>query len=351
MTLRHSLLVERRERKIPAFPGLGKNMMAAEKAFFSRFDPYFKRINDELSKSLASDIAIIDEIAHYSLLGEGKRLRPLLFVLSGQLCGYGGEEIYHLSTLFEYIHVASLLHDDVLDNAEIRRKKPSVRNVWGNSAAVLGGDFLYAQASSIAAEFGNQDVNELLGRMTKRMVEGQFLELEYTHNWHMTKDNYMEVIVAKTGELMSAACACAALMAGAEKQAVDCLRDFGLNLGIAFQLIDDLLDYTSSEDIMGKPVGKDLREGKITLPLIYLLGELQKGEAESLEDLFKNRKADVDDYRKLFTTVRGRGIIAKIETEAADYVSRASRLLECFSGSPRKRDLLELGDYILTRRH
>jgi octaprenyl-diphosphate synthase len=244
-----------------------------------------------------------------------------------------------------------LLHDDVLDNAEMRRKKPAVRNVWGNSAAVLGGDFLYAQASSIAAECNNQAVNELLGRMTKRMVEGQFLELQDTHNWRMTKDNYMEVIVAKTGELMSAACACGALMAGAEKQAVDCLTDFGLNLGIAFQLIDDLLDYTSSEDVMGKPVGKDLREGKITLPLIYLLGELQKGEAESLENLFKNRKAGVDDYRKLFNTVKGRGILAKIETEAADYVSRARGFLEHFSGSLRKRDLLELGDYILTRRH
>jgi octaprenyl-diphosphate synthase len=328
-----------------------KPMMPPEKAFLKRFDPYFQRINDELGKSLGSDITIIDDIAHYSLLGEGKRIRPLLFILSSQLCGCIGEEIYHLSTLFEYIHVASLLHDDVLDDAEMRRKKPSVRHVWGNPAAILGGDFLYAQASSIAAECHNQDMNELLGRMTKRMVEGQFLELEYTHNWHMSKDKYMEVIVAKTGELMSAACACGALMAGADKEAVDLLGAFGLNLGTAFQLVDDLLDYTSSEDVMGKPVGKDLREGKITLPLIYLLAELQKDEAEGLEELFKNRKARVDDYRNLFTTVKGRGIIAKIETEAADYVNRASGFLEYFSTSPRKTDLLELGDYILTRRH
>jgi octaprenyl-diphosphate synthase len=328
-----------------------KTVMVAEKAFLTRFDPYFRRINDELTKWPASDIATIHDIAHYSLLGEGKRLRPLLFVLSGQLCGFRGEELYHLSTLFEYIHVASLLHDDVLDNAEMRRKKPSVRNVWGDSAAVLGGDFLYAQATAIAAECNSQAVTELLGRMTKRMVEGQFLELEYTHNWRMTKDKYMKVIVAKTGELMSAACACGALMAGAKEQAIDLLKGFGLNLGIAFQLIDDLLDYTSSEDVVGKPVGKDLREGKITLPLIYLLGELQKSEAETLEDLFKSRKADVDDYRNLFRTVRGKGIIAKIESEAAEYVNRARSLLDYFSASPRKRDLLELGEYILTRRH
>jgi octaprenyl-diphosphate synthase len=325
-------------------------MVPAEKAYLIRFDPYFRRINDELSQSFGSDLSIIEDIAHYSLLGEGKRLRPLLFVLSGQLCGYDGEDIYHLSTLFEFIHVASLLHDDVLDDAETRRKKPSVRQVWGNPAAILGGDFLYAQASSIAAECNNQDVNETLNRMTKRMVEGQFLELEYTHNWHMSKDKYMQVIVAKTGELMAAACACGALMAGAGQEAVDCLRGFGLNLGIAFQLKDDLLDYTSSEEVMGKPVGKDLREGKITLPLIYLLGELQKGEAESLEELFKNRKAHLDDYRKLLNTVRGRGIIAKIDAEAADYVRRARGFLECFPASPRKEDLFQLGDYILTRR-
>jgi octaprenyl-diphosphate synthase len=326
-------------------------MVPAEKAYLIRFDPYFRRINDELSQSFGSDLSIIEDIAHYSLLGEGKRLRPLLFVLSGQLCGYDGEDIYHLSTLFEFIHVASLLHDDVLDDAETRRKKPSVRQVWGNPAAILGGDFLYAQASSIAAECNNQDVNETLNRMTKRMVEGQFLELEYTHNWHMSKDKYMQVIVAKTGELMAAACACGALMAGAGQEAVDCLRGFGLNLGIAFQLKDDLLDYTSSEEVMGKPVGKDLREGKITLPLIYLLGELQKGEAESLEELFKNRKAHLDDYRKLLNTVRGRGIIAKIDAEAADYVRRARGFLEYFPTSPRKEDLFQLGDYILTRRH
>jgi len=259
--------------------------------FLDRFSPQLKEIDEALNQSLGARIPIVSDIVRYSLLGAGKRIRPLLFVLSSRLCGYQGKDVYRLSTLFEYVHAASLLHDDVLDNADLRRSKPSVRQVWGNSAAVLGGDFLYAAASAIAIECRNLELIRLLSDVLKRMVEGQFLELEHTHDWKISKADYLEIITAKTAALMGAACSSGALVAGADEKNMQNLGEFGLNLGIAFQLMDDLLDYTSSEAVFGKPVGKDLKEGKITLPLVCFVSELEKGEVERLGELFKSQKA------------------------------------------------------------
>jgi octaprenyl-diphosphate synthase len=272
-------------------------------------------------------------------------------VLSSRLCGYKGEDVYRLSTLFEYVHAASLVHDDVLDNADLRRRKPSVRQVWGNAAAVLGGDFLYSAASAIAVECRNLELIRLLSDLLKRMVEGQFLELEHTHNWKISKTEYMEIITAKTAALMRAACNSGAMVAGADEKTVQHLGDFGSNLGIAFQLMDDLLDYTSSEEVFGKPVGKDLKEGKITLPLVYFVSELERAEVERLAELFKSQKASDQDYQDLVRRVRVNGAIERVRSEASEYVARAGELLKLFPDSPVKQGLLELGAYILTRRH
>ncbi|HYQ60210.1 MAG TPA: polyprenyl synthetase family protein, partial [Desulfatiglandales bacterium] len=155
--------------------------------FLDRFGPHLKEIDDALNQSLGARIPVASDIIRYALLGAGKRIRPLLFVLSCHLCGYQGKDVYRLSTLFEYVHAASLLHDDVLDNAELRRSKPSVRQVWGNSAAVLGGDFLYSTASAIAVECQNLELIRLLSDVLKRMVEGQFQELGHTHDWKISK--------------------------------------------------------------------------------------------------------------------------------------------------------------------
>ena len=183
----------------------------------------------------------------------------------------------------------------------------------------------------------------------KGMVEGQMLELSHTHNWSVTQENYLEIITAKTAVLISAACVCGALMAG-KKEAVNRLREFGLNLGIAFQLMDDILDYTSSEEEFGKPVGKDLREGKITLPLIYFLSGCNQPVVEELQDLFKNHDAEDEDYHRLIAMVREGDAIQKILSTAGDYVKRAASFLEPLPESAAKQDLLSLGQYILTRR-
>jgi octaprenyl-diphosphate synthase len=323
--------------------------MGERKTSLAQFSRHFKEINDELKGSLDTRVALLEDMAEYSLFGEGKRVRPLLFVLSAQLCGSQQDNLYHLSTIFEYLHTASLLHDDVLDNADTRRKKPSVHQVWGNPAAILGGDFLYSKASAIAVEWNSLKALRVLTAMVTRMVEGQLIELSQTHNWHITKDQYLEIIVAKTAVLMSAACSCGAIVAGADQEALERLNDYGLGVGIAFQLIDDALDYTSCEEAFGKPVGKDLREGKVTLPLIYAISQLESKEVERLQALFKSGKVSDEDYAGLITMVRELGVVQKIKDEAVEYTQKAVELLDPFPPSPAKEELIALCSYLAGR--
>jgi octaprenyl-diphosphate synthase len=347
---------------IPAFAGMTKQRQAAgngpkgiqalmgdRETSLAQFSRHFKEINDELKGSLDTRVALVEDIAEYSLLGKGKRVRPLLFVLCAQLCGSKQDNLYHFSTIFEYLHTASLLHDDVLDNADTRRKKPSARQVWGNPAAILGGDFLYSKASAIAVEWNSLQALRVLTAMVSRMVEGQLLELSQTHNWHINKDQYLEIITAKTAVLMSAACSCGAIVAGADQETLERMSDYGLNLGVAFQLIDDMLDYTSCEEAFGKPVGKDLREGKVTLPLIYAISKLESKEVDRLEALFKSEKVSDEDYTRLIAMVRQLGVIQKVKDEAAEYTQKAVGLLDPFPPSPAKEELIALCSYLVDR--
>jgi octaprenyl-diphosphate synthase len=323
--------------------------MKKGKTSLAQFSRHFKEINEQLKRSLGTRVALIENIAEYSVLGDGKRIRPLLFVLCAQLCGAKQNNLYYLSTIFEYLHAASLLHDDVLDNADLRRNKPSVRQVWGDSAAILAGDFLYSKASAIAIEWNTMDALKVMTAMVSQMVEGQMIELSQTNNWHIRRDQYLEIIISKTAALMSAACACGAIVAGADQEKVEDLSNYGLNLGIAFQLIDDLLDYTSCEEAFGKPVGKDIREGKVTLPLIHALSNLDKKEVERMEDLFKGKRAAGEDYEKLIAWVRNQGAIEHTKDEVEKYSKKALGFLDPFPPSAAKEELITLCSYLSDR--
>ena len=316
-----------------------------------KYTEHIKKINKELKEALSSRVAIVEDIGNHTVLGRGKRLRPLFFLFSCQLCDYQEKDAYRLSTIFEYLHAASLLHDDVVDNADNRRNRPSANQVWGNHAAVLEGDFLYSNASSIAVDTNNLLFLKRLTKTAKQMAEGQLMELVHTDNWEISRGAYMEIITAKTAVLMSAACACGAIISGADKNVELSLEQFGLNMGIAFQLMDDLLDYTSSEDVFGKPVGKDLKEGKITLPLIYTLPKIEASERDRLMNLFKNHQANEDDYQQLIGFVRGKGALDHIRGEARTYVDKAAECLSQFPDLPAKRGLLELNRFIVERKH
>jgi len=320
-----------------------------DRRFLNKFTQHFQSIDEELKKSFTTGVALIRDIGEHSLLAEGKRLRPLLFVLSSQLCGSGREDIFRLSTMFEYLHTASLLHDDVIDNADTRRRKPSANSVWGNSAAVLTGDYLASLASAIALGSDKIEMLKVLNDTGAEMTEGQVRELVHTNNWKTTRAEYMDIIIAKTAVLMSAACSCGAIISNAGKETVDQMGRFGLSLGTAFQLMDDLLDYTSSEERFGKPVGKDIREGKITLPLIYTLEGIERDELNRLKVLFENNKAVEADYNELIEVVRGSGAIEKVRSDAKGYADRAVGFLDIFPPSSLKEDLLALNEYIVER--
>ena len=321
--------------------------MNSENRVLAKQKDYFARINAELGKALRSRVGLIEDIEKHTLLGEGKRFRPLLFVLSSQLCGYREEDVFRASTVFEYIHAASLLHDDVIDNANIRRRKPSANHIWGNHSAVLEGDYLFSKALSIAVNVNNLSFLRRLTDATLQMTEGQILESIHTNNWETSKEVYMDVIVAKTAALISAACACGAIISGSKDWAVQSLGEFGLNLGIAFQLMDDFLDYTASQDVLGKPVGKDLREGKITLPLIYTLSRLEEDERRGAERVFRTGREE--DRENLVELVRGKGALNDIRDEARVYTKRAATCLSPFPESSVKRDLLDLNQYVVER--
>jgi octaprenyl-diphosphate synthase len=323
--------------------------MREESEFLDQFDPYFSRINEELDKILDSKVSLIEEVGSYSLLGEGKRLRPLFFILSCQLCNYHESDVYPLSTVFECLHAASLLHDDVLDNASIRRGRSSVNKIWGNSAAVLVGDFLFSKSSRMALEKRHIEFLKIIADTAIRMTEGQMLELVNAHNWNITRREYLGIITSKTADLLSAACECGGIVAGANEADIQSLKNFGLNMGIAFQIVDDVFDYTSTVEKSGKPTGNDLREGKITLPLIYTIAYLEEEERDRMEDMFKNGKASEKDYLRIIEFVQDNGAINKCRKDAQDYASRAETYLSLFPDSPIKESLLKLNQYLVNR--
>jgi len=326
-------------------------MVQEEASFLEQFSAHFQRINEELGKVFDTHVQLIEEVGSYSLLGGGKRLRPLFFVLSCNLCDYHDSDIYLLATIFECIHVASLLHDDVIDNASVRRGKAAANKVWGIPAAVLVGDYLFSKSSRIAAEKTHAEFLQVLAETATRMSEGQILEYSNAHNWNMTRKEYFGIIASKTAALMSAACSCGAIVAGASQADIQSLRDFGLNMGIAFQIVDDIFDYSSTVERTGKSIGSDLREGKITLPLIYTLSYLETQEKERLEDLFKNGKASERDYRRITELVRNNGAIGRCRKDAQEYANLAEQFLSLFPNSSEKESLLKLNQFVVDRNH
>lgn len=315
-----------------------------------QFDGDLQRIEEEISKNLYSSVPLIAHVSRYIIRSGGKRLRPLLMVLAARLLNYEGNAQYSLSTVFEYLHAATLLHDDVVDNAELRRGRPSANTVWGNAAVVLVGDFLLATSFLISVMGGNLKILRLLSETTTTMAEGEVLQLVNSDNLEVSEHDYIEVVTRKTAVLIAAACQTGAILGNAAEDQEEAMRRFGLNLGIAFQLRDDVLDYAASEKEVGKPVGKDLQEGKITLPLIHALGSSTPDDHQRLVDL-----ATTDDFQELtFTEVRE--IIQHYEgleytNDLANWhISEAKAALAIFPPSLTKQSLLEIADYVVTRR-
>ncbi len=270
-------------------------------------------------KQIATDLL---EVLEHALLNGGKRIRPLLCILTARLCSTQGKEIYPLAIAFEYLHVATLLHDDVIDHADTRRGRPAVNKLFGLTAAILAGDFLHARSMFLVGTLGGRRCLDLICRSTEAMVAGEFLQLSNVHNLNQSENDYFSVINGKTALFIGSICETGGIFAGADNSKIQALRQYGANLGLAFQIQDDLLDYLGDSAKTGKEVGNDFYEGKMTLPLIHALATANKQEGNFLLDLLKGQKSDriakFEDAREIIRKNSGFGYAEKLAEKLVD---------------------------------
>jgi octaprenyl-diphosphate synthase len=309
-----------------------------------------EKVDQEFRKNLRSQVPIISAIGEYLLLSGGKRFRAQLLLLSAKLCGYSGENHISMASLIEFIHTATLLHDDVVDNAKLRRGMKSANYEWGNEVCVLVGDFLFTKCFTLMVESGNWKIIHIISRATTIMAEGEVEEWARTKDLFLTEEGYLSIITRKTAHLISAATQIGAILGNASNEKERALSEFGMNVGIAFQLIDDHLDYTSNEEAFGKKIGIDLQDGKITLPLIAILPHCNKEERTFIQETVDSNPIMKDAFFRVVELIeRYRGIQYTWE-KARGYVEGAKDCLRLFPDSKEKQALYALADYVLERR-
>lgn len=307
-------------------------------------------IEAALEQNLNPYLDLVSKIAGHILFSGGKRIRPLLMVISAKICGYDGDYDKTFSTIFEYLHAATLLHDDIVDEATLRRGKPVAHSIWGSATAVLVGDFLLARALSISAETERPDIIKVVAEITENMSQGEIHQLMRKGSLDISEEEYMEVIRRKTAVLFQGACFVSALIADATKEEGTALSQYGFNLGIAFQMADDLLDYTLDTSVLGKEVGADLKEGKLTLPVIYSLKVADAKDRNQMEKIITNRDFSVDDFERLIELMKKYGGQTYTQNLAAEYVKIAKDALGVFEPSEAREILMMLADYTLARK-
>ncbi len=306
-------------------------------------------INRALLNNLTTHVPLIAQVGQHILLSGGKRVRPLLFLLSARMCGCRGDHLADFSTIFEYLHAATLLHDDVVDAASVRRGQSTANTVWGNQAVILVGDFLLAKALSLAVTTNKLKVLKVLSDTTTQMAEGEILQLLHTGNLELTEAQYFEVITRKTAILMSAACQIGAILGDAAEAQEEALTRMGLNLGITFQLVDDILDFVGTEKELGKQVGADLKEGRVTLPLIHALAQAGPADRKRLQEIARNLTTDlVPELRRLFDKY---GSLEHARSMARGYTLKAQDNLAAFPPSREKEYFLAITVELLERTH
>ena len=307
-----------------------------------------EKVDQEFRKNLRSSVPIIAAIGEHLLLSGGKRFRAKLLLLSAKLCGYSGESHISMAGLIEFIHTATLLHDDVVDKAKLRRGIESANSKWGNEACVLVGDFLFTKCFTRMVESGNWKILHTISMATTIMAEGELEELIRTNDLSLDEETYLSIIARKTAYLISAATQIGAVLGKASEEKEEALAQFGMNVGIAFQLIDDNLDYTS--DKSGKKIGIDLQDGKITLPLIFTLRSCDEAEKAFIQKTLNSLPITEKAFSRVGEIIdRHRGVHYTWE-KAKEHVERAKDHLHLFPNSKEKEALCTLANYVLERR-
>lgn len=306
-------------------------------------------VDREFARQVQSQVELIPKIGRYIQTSGGKRLRPAVLLMAARLAGYQGERAVTYAAVVEFIHTATLVHDDIIDDSELRRGRLAVHSRWGNDITVLLGDYLYIKSMSLALLHDTLDLVRLLCDVTLRMIEGELYQLTKNGDAGITEDEHLEIIRRKTAYLIGGCAQIGGLLGSITTEQAEALREYGFNLGIAFQLVDDLLDLTGDTSALGKPVGADLREGKMTLPLIHLLATGDRTGDAIVREIVASREVTSERWQQLLDLLESRRSIDYAYRRAVDYAERAKKPLYAFPPSAERDALLALPDYVLSR--
>ncbi len=327
-------------------------MQRSSLALAQIFDPIradLEQVDREFARHVQSQVELIPKIGRYIQTSGGKRMRPAVLLMAARLSGYEGDRAVLYAAVVEFIHTATLVHDDIIDDSDLRRGRLAVHSRWGNDITVLLGDYLYIKSMALALTHDSLEVIRLLCDVTLRMIEGELYQLTKNGDADITEDEHFDIIRRKTAYLFGGCAEIGGMLGkvGAERE--QALREYGFNLGIAFQLVDDLLDVTGDAEALGKPIGGDLREGKMTLPLIHLLRQNDEVGSRIVRDIIASRTVAPGQWEELLRTLKEHRSVDYAYRRACEFAERAKKPLSAFPPSFERDALLALPDYVLSR--
>lgn len=311
--------------------------------------PDMAAVDALIRRRLASDVVLINQVSEYIIGAGGKRLRPMLLLLASRALGHMGEDAHQLAAVIEFIHTSTLLHDDVVDESDMRRGRKTANEVWGNATSVLVGDFLYSRSFQLMVELEDMRVQQILADTTNQIAEGEVLQLLHVRNPDTDEAAYLRVIERKTAILFAAATRLGALLAGADEATQSAMHDYGLNLGYAFQIADDVLDYASDSETLGKNLGDDLAEGKMTLPLIHAMAHADAATRERLRAIVE--QGEIDALPEVIAAIHAQESLTYSRERAERFAERADAALDSLPMNDAVAALRGLAHYAVSRSH
>jgi octaprenyl-diphosphate synthase len=306
-------------------------------------------VDREFVRHVESQVSVIPQIGRYIQTSGGKRVRPAVLLMAARLSGYQGDRAVLYAAVVEFIHTATLVHDDIIDDSALRRGRAAVHSRWGNDITVLLGDYLYIKSMAMALTHDTLDLVRLLCDVTLRMIEGELYQLTKNGDADITEDEHFDIIRRKTAYLFGGCAEIGGMLGGVSSEQARALQEYGFNLGITFQIVDDMLDFTGDLKAVGKPIGADLREGKMTLPLIHLLSSGDEVGSKIVRDIIASRAASEEQWAELLRILKERRSLDYAFRQAVDYAERAKKMLYVFPPSSERDALLALPDYVLSR--
>jgi octaprenyl-diphosphate synthase len=308
-----------------------------------------EQVDREFGRQVESQVDLIPKIGKYIQTSGGKRIRPAVLLMAARLTGYQGERAILYAAVVEFIHTATLVHDDIIDESELRRGRLAVHSRWGNDITVLLGDYLYIKSMALALTYDTLDIVRLLCDVTLRMIEGELYQLTKNGDADITEEQHFDIIRRKTAYLFGGCAQIGGMLGKVSEEQAQALREYGFNLGIAFQLVDDLLDFTGDAGALGKPIGADLREGKMTLPLIHLLQQREEVGERIVRDIIASRSVSEAQWSELLRILKEQRSTDYAYKRASEFAERAKKPLYAFPPSSERTALLALPDYVLSR--